>query len=473
VSFPFTETGLASEVQASPAGFDAVVDQALGNARALELALGAMPVGVSWASLEDQSIRFMNQKFTEIFGYKLGDFSTITEWITKAYPFAEDRALAMERWGARLAAPHKIQSVVESIELRILCKDGKLKTILNSGVVLPENGWALATFVDITNRKEYELRLKELEREARESESIYRLLLDHSPEMIILAPSDDAKRYVSPAVEKITGYTAKEYLSMTPPMMIHPDDRERATRVIRSARDGVAAQVFRYRTMHKNGSHRWVEATITGYVEMASEQGCGYIATIRDISEQKEREDKLAIQYLELSELASVDELTGIANRRSFNQMVQAECSRQTRSTCNLSVLLLELDYFKQYNDYYGHLPGDLCLQKVATALKNCLRRGGDLAARFGNEEFAALLPLTDLAGAQALAQIVVKAVGALAIPHAGSPHGVVTISVGVACSPTHLPLDQADLLADADRALDRAKAASRNRYRLGLSPGR
>jgi diguanylate cyclase (GGDEF)-like protein/PAS domain S-box-containing protein len=427
------------------------------------LALDALPVGISGTSLENQSILFMNRCFLKTFGYALDDFTGVHDWIGKTHPFEEDRALAAETWRACITATQQ-QSSLDPIEVRILCKDGSIKTVLNNSVILPQAGWALSTFVDITQRREDQRLLEEADRKARENESIYRLLLDHSPGVIILAPFDKSKRYISPSVEHLTGFTAQEYLAMKHPGMIHPDDQLAAKQVVTGIRSGNLSQVFRYRTLQKTGGYRWVEAMINGYLDPVSQQAAGYIATVRDISEQKIREETLAYENRQLSAVASLDELTGIANRRTFNQRLEVESLRQDKSAGCLSLLMLDVDYFKQFNDIYGHLPGDECLKKIAQALKRCLRRGGDLAARFGGEEFVAILPLTDGLGAEVAAKAIMRAIGALNVVHAGSPHGMVTISIGIATWPANTPLHQVDdLLERADRALYQAKRGGRN----------
>jgi predicted signal transduction protein with EAL and GGDEF domain len=135
--------------------------------------------------------------------------------------------------------------------------------------------------------------------------------------------------------------------------MIHPDDREAAECIIDSMKNGKLSQVFRYRALQRDGSYRWVEALVTGYVEPVSQQTAGYVATIRDVSEQKKCEDLFASEYRQLADVASQDELTGIANRRTFNQTLRKEALRQNRPTLDLSLLLLDVDHFKQYNDLY------------------------------------------------------------------------------------------------------------------------
>jgi diguanylate cyclase (GGDEF)-like protein/PAS domain S-box-containing protein len=448
------------------------------SAEAIRVAIEAMPVGVSWANLADQKILFMNRKFTEIFGYKRGDFVDIADWVEKTYLYAEDRALVAKTWGTYLAAPDGSEYAIEPIEIRVLCKNGEIKTILNSGVILPETGWALATFVDISDRKRNELQLRAAERRAAENEAIYRLLLDHSPEMIILSPFNpsaldqspvnQSRRYVSSAVKQITGFTAEEYLALNPLDTFHPDDRGIAERVLNELRAGKLEHVFRYRVVHKDGGYSWVEAILTGYVDPASQQASGYVATVRDIAEEVRREEQLVSEYRALSEAAALDELTGIANRRAFNRAVEGEAVRQSRSTRELSLLMVDVDYFKGYNDLYGHLAGDACLKAIATALKQVLRRGSDLAARIGGDEFVVLMPMTESTGAEVVATKLVETISALVIPHAQSPHRVVTVSIGVSSWPAEMALDAEALIEKADRALYRAKEGGRNQYAVG-----
>ena len=434
----------------------------------LKAALSAMPVGVSWASVADQTILFMNRKFSEIFGYTLGDFKDISEWVEKTYPFAEDRELVARTWGAYFAAPVASEYSIEPMEIRVLCSNGSIKTVLHSGVILPDAGWALATFVDITNRKRDELLIRAAERKAAESQSIYKLLLDHSPEMIVLSPFDESERYVSAAVEQITGFTTEEYLALQRSESVHPDDYEEVSWIIQELKAGKLRHLLRYRVLQKGGSYCWVEAIITGYLNPMSQQTAGYVATVRDISDQKRREERLTTEFRELAQVASLDEVTGIANRRAFNRAINSEARRHGRSTKDVSLLMVDVDYFKGYNDLYGHLPGDVCLRNIATALKASVRREADSVARFGGEEFVLLLPTTDMMGAERIAEHVLRAVEVMAIPHEGSPYGIVTVSIGIASWPAGEVMDHNQLLARADRALYQAKHGGRNRFMVG-----
>ncbi len=177
----------------------------------------------------------------------------------------------------------------------------------------------------------------------------------------------------------------------------------------------------------------------------------------------RESQKQLADANIELQKLAALDGLTGIANRRRFDDAMRVEWQRGQRERQPLSLLMCDIDYFKQYNDTYGHLSGDLCLKKAAAVLTEHLKRPADLAARYGGEEFAIVLPDTPLAGALTVAQECVQHLHHLGMAHSGSPHGVVTMSIGVASIVPSPESNLEELLASADRALYAAKNGGRN----------
>ena len=179
--------------------------------------------------------------------------------------------------------------------------------------------------------------------------------------------------------------------------------------------------------------------------------------------EQRTRELEDANRRLE--RLSLVDDLTGVANRRRFDEAFDVEWRRGCRSGTPLSLMIVDVDAFKLFNDTYGHLEGDACLRRVAETLASCLSRAADLAARFGGEEFVALLPHASAEEAGRLAERLRERIQSLAIPHASSPvAAVVTVSVGCATAvPTEEGIPSA-LLASADAALYAAKRAGRNR---------
>ncbi|MBS1210238.1 MAG: diguanylate cyclase response regulator [Proteobacteria bacterium] len=167
----------------------------------------------------------------------------------------------------------------------------------------------------------------------------------------------------------------------------------------------------------------------------------------------------------ELLRLSSVDGLTCISNRRQFDECLLREWARGVRSAKPLSILMCDVDYFKQYNDLYGHPAGDECLKAVAQVLQNCVHRPADMVARYGGEEFTVVLPDTDVQGARLVAEEVRRCLEGLQMQHADSPLGLVTISVGVACRvPARETGSPVQLLGDADAALYQAKLAGRNK---------
>jgi diguanylate cyclase (GGDEF)-like protein len=177
-----------------------------------------------------------------------------------------------------------------------------------------------------------------------------------------------------------------------------------------------------------------------------------------------EAEESLVAAKKHLEGLVGVDSLTGIANRRTFDQMIDADCRAAKRSGLEISLLMIDVDFFKQFNDTNGHLAGDECLVQIARALQGTLPRTNDLVARYGGEEFAVLLPTTGESGASAVARKLHDAVAKLRLPHSASPLGFVTISIGVSSCDSSIAPSPKRLAHTADLALYKAKASGRNR---------
>ncbi|TAN55339.1 MAG: diguanylate cyclase [Magnetospirillum sp.] len=182
------------------------------------------------------------------------------------------------------------------------------------------------------------------------------------------------------------------------------------------------------------------------------------VETLRDNTEQK-------LAQMALHSLAVKDGLTGLANRRSFDERLEADWLHATREQTPLSLLLVDVDHFKLYNDTYGHQKGDSCLKAVAAVLDTHVFRPADLAARYGGEEFAVIMPTTDLDGALRVADRIREAVMELHLPHSASQSADwVTLSIGAASAVPTIDQSPADLITAADAALYRAKHAGRNR---------
>lgn len=188
---------------------------------------------------------------------------------------------------------------------------------------------------------------------------------------------------------------------------------------------------------------------------------------------QKVQEQAIALQQAnqELHRLANLDGLTEVANRRRFDEYLDQEWRRLQREQNPLALILCDIDYFKNYNDYYGHQAGDVCLRRVAQAINDCLKRPADLVTRYGGEEFAIILPNTSNEGAIHVAQLIQTTIQELSIPHHHSQiSAFITLSLGIS---TQVPDDVRDphtLIAATDKALYVAKAEGRNTFYLEIS---
>ena len=329
---------------------------------------------------------------------------------------------------------------------------------------------------------------RQSERNAAEARNIYQTMLNNAAEMIVLSSIKADQRYVSPAVERITGWTPEEYLAMDRLATIHPEDRDLATTLLASLSGGKWEHSMRFRVLHKAGGYRWVESTVRAYGSQADGLVHGYVAAVRDISEQRQTERKwaeeraaLACEQQRLANLASTDALTGLTNRRAFEELLcqhefdmrkQAErvlaCNRSyTVGLRKLTVMMVDVDYFKLYNDTYGHAAGDNCLQQLAEVLRSSLTRKDDVVARLGGEEFAIVLPGAGNTTSMRVAERLLHAVRQINREHTASPLGHMTVSIGVAVAAPSTGFSYAHLLQQADRALYVSKGAGKNRASL------
>ena len=190
----------------------------------------------------------------------------------------------------------------------------------------------------------------------------------------------------------------------------------------------------------------------------------GVVGSFKDITERKEAEAALQDANRELSRMATIDGLTQIANRRHFDACLEQEWRRLQRERLPLALILSDIDFFKHYNDYYGHQLGDDCLWSVAQAIEANVRRPADLAARYGGEEFAVILPNTDLKGGLCVAENIRRAVSELQINHSRSAVAAhVTMSIGISAVVPGGGGSIERLLQTADSALYQAKSEGRN----------
>jgi diguanylate cyclase (GGDEF)-like protein len=233
---------------------------------------------------------------------------------------------------------------------------------------------------------------------------------------------------------------------------------------VRNLRQGAESAIIEYRIRKRSGEYIWVEGGFRGLGNPGTGIPPGILIIVRDIAERKCAEELLLQAYQAVERLAVVDPLTGLANRRRFDEYLNAEWHRAMREQTPLSLLMFDADHFKLYNDSYGHLRGDSCLKQIAETSLDVAARTGDLVARYGGEEFAALLPGTGNEGALKLAIDLCEALRTRALPHVANPAGIVTVSVGCATMIPQLNQETASLIEMADKALYTAKSQGRDR---------
>jgi diguanylate cyclase (GGDEF)-like protein len=205
--------------------------------------------------------------------------------------------------------------------------------------------------------------------------------------------------------------------------------------------------------------------------EIGTPSGCLVMARM-DVTELVQKSMALERSNQQLERLSATDGLTGLANRRKFDRHLHGEWQRSLRSGLPLSLLLIDIDYFKRYNDRYGHLAGDACLRRVATLLSECAQRSGELVARYGGEEFALLLPGADGDVAMTVAQRCMDELARARIAHADSPvTDCLTFSIGVATVVASQDLVPESLVRCADEALYRVKSSGRAQYSVAPCP--
>jgi diguanylate cyclase (GGDEF)-like protein/PAS domain S-box-containing protein len=296
-------------------------------------------------------------------------------------------------------------------------------------------------------------------RALRQSEAHYRLLADNIADIIILIDARGLLRYVSRSAEPVLGLRPADIVGKSCFDLVHPDDREsvKSATMRLDGVDGVSTVVFRH--YRGDGTLAWVESKFKLASEPSEPARTEFLCVIRDVTERKRMEDELTQLNRRLTQLAATDGLTGLTNRRTFDGFLR----REYEACDEISVLLLDIDNFKGYNDTYGHQAGDRCLQAVAKAIGDATANTSGLASRYGGEEFAVVLPNTSENAALKLAESIRLTIRALGIPNTASSRGYITISVGVAAR-TRSTLDEAALVGEADTALYEAKRLGRNR---------
>jgi diguanylate cyclase (GGDEF)-like protein/PAS domain S-box-containing protein len=301
----------------------------------------------------------------------------------------------------------------------------------------------------------------------RASETRFRLLAETSRDVIVLSDLNGTRRYVSPAIQELLGWAPEELVGERYSQIVHPDDVPRLEQVLAHCRSGKPYNTLEYRCRRTDGTYLWMEANLRLYTDPGTGEPVGFVNVVRDIASRKAAEEQLHRAFNLAESLASIDGLTGLANRRRLDETLDVEWRRAMRDRSPISLLLLDVDHFKAYNDLYGHVKGDACLRQVADCARSVIHRSADLLARYGGEEFVVVLPNTESEGAHAIAEQIRLAIEQLNIPHRGNTHQKVTVSVGCATHSPQLETTSDLLIMAADQALYQAKAMGRNRIRV------
>jgi diguanylate cyclase (GGDEF)-like protein/hemerythrin-like metal-binding protein/PAS domain S-box-containing protein len=359
----------------------------------------------------------------------------------------------------------------ETVQIPIQNVDGSIKQVLwNSATILDREGKKIIATIaqgqDITARINAETDLRKSMRK-------YKLLTENMKDVVWILDTETLYfTYISSSVERLRGYTAEEIMSVSAYHALAPEAQELITNALRTQAAAFFTNkeiqnkfyVSEVRQPCKDGTSVWTEAIVryffneeTGHVEAHG--------VTRDISDRKRMEATLAATNRKLAALSITDALTGIANRRRFDEALTKQYARHVRSGADLSLIMLDIDHFKRFNDQYGHVRGDACLQQIAQVIDECAVRSTDIAARYGGEEFACILPETDIDGAVIIAEKIRSNIKALAIPHKDSTiSDYVTASIGVVTVTCTTEMPISEIIVLADKMLYKAKKFGRDR---------
>lgn len=432
-----------------------------------------LPAGIAFLDGNHQIIAF-NPSFARILGVSEEGLQNGVYARRKYFRWDGNPMPREEFPGIRAA---KEQRLLQAIVVGVEKEDGHLLwTEVCAAPLAIADARCLIITREITERIQDLDALRRSENKYRHLSSQLEAILDHIPGLIFYKDKKNnyirVNKYVADAHKKEK--TALEGVSLYD---LYPEEQAEAyyqddLAVIR----GGSAKLNIEETWETAEGLRWVNTSKIPFVDEDGEL-VGIIGISMDVTDRK-RSEKIIndlIRRLELEKEqaqtnALTDGLTGIANRRHFDDTLQAEIARLRRTKSPLSLIMLDIDFFKKFNDRYGHVAGDYCLKCVARAIKQSVGRGPDFVARYGGEEFAVVMPDTKNRGAQIVAERIRKAIEMLSISHdrAGNTSQV-TVSLGVATVyPGRTEFDE-QIVELADMALYRAKMGGRNRFEVAI----
>lgn len=270
--------------------------------------------------------------------------------------------------------------------------------------------------------------------------------------------------YIGPQIEQLLGWEPTSWVGVQDwAARMHEEDREQVVNFCVSQSQAGVDHEADYRALTKDGRYVWIR-DVVHVMRNADGEVESLIGFMFDISERKQTEQKLIELQKELEQLSFKDGLTGVANRRMLDSVMEMEWLNARRTRQPLSLIMVDIDYFKQYNDYYGHLQGDDCLKRVSQALNDSASRARDFVARFGGEEFVLVLPESNEEAAAAVAERCRKAIFKLQIPHDKSNISqLLSISLGVGTVTPGQNDQPLDFINAVDKRLYQAKQSGRN----------
>jgi diguanylate cyclase (GGDEF)-like protein len=455
----------------------------------LSLAVQASGAGVMEHNISPDKFMRVDQRYAEILGFTLDELPPKDHlyqwWLQRLHP--KDRPRITRAYEGFV---HGLEPDFNQ-EYRLRHKDGTYRNLhgMARSLSRDSDGMAISTaglILDITQRRKWEDYLEESQRRLAQ-------IVDFLPDATLVIDRESKVIAWNRAMEFLTGVPASEILGKggyeyalpfygykRPLLVDIAIDPELGLGLdyafIRRDRFGGVSSETYHPHMGKKGVYLW---GLGRPLFDAKNQLVGGIQSIRDITERKKSErdreeliSRLRTAQENLRRLSLLDSLTGLANRRHFDEAIMLELRRANRQGQPLGLIMADIDHFKEYNDTYGHQAGDRCLKQISKTLKCSLKRPGDLAGRFGGEEFVVLLPNTGTIGTMRVARKLKLAVEALNITHQESPvDSKVTLSLGVANTMTIKVDDPGHLVSAADRAMYLAKEKGRNRIVEAKAP--
>ncbi len=401
-----------------------------------------------------------------------------------AVSYLAQTGLIYQRSGAFLELPIRCRGIVVGV---LWCEHSQIRrwtavesTNALSIALLVANAISTQQYEALTEKLSHQhqqLRRETIEREQadqawQESQRFIQSIIDASTNILYIDSfADGSNFYINRWIKNVLGYEPDEIQQMGArylEQLVHADQKElmvEERQRLAAIEDGEVVE-NEYRLRHHQGHWRWLLCRETAFKRDRDGRPTQIFGTATDITKRKNAEVALEEFNQQLRQLARMDGLTQVANRRSFDEYIKQAWENIGAGRASLSLILCDIDYFKRFNDTYGHQAGDICLKKVARAIKQTVQRSADFVARYGGEEFAVVLPNTSAVGAEQVADEIRRAIRSLEITHSKSEvSDRVTLSLGIASisSSKNAHLDM--LIAAADQGLYSAKYEGRDRY--------